>query len=229
MTISGIVKSSLIDYPGSVACVLFVPGCNYDCFYCHNRSLIDGSHEILDAGEIEAFLRKRAGLLDAVVLSGGEPTLQEDLVFFAEKIKKLGYALKLDTNGSSPDTVRLLLREGLLSYCAVDYKAPADRYAELCGPGAKAEEVRATIDLLLDSGIPFEVRTTVIPQLCIEDLEVMAKELPVLPRYVLNRYRKPEKFKACDRDKVERTPYGKEQIAVFAQGLRVWQPKVSAL
>ena len=100
MTVSGIVKSSLIDFPGLVSCVLFVPGCNYDCFYCHNRALVDGPYEVLNPVYIREFLEKRAGLLDGVVISGGEPTLQPDLKQFAQTVKGLGYKLKLDTNGS---------------------------------------------------------------------------------------------------------------------------------
>lgn len=226
LTVSGLVKSSLADYPGLVACVLFVPGCNYDCFYCHNRSLIDGTHAVMLPGPVEEFLKKRAGLLDAVVISGGEPTLQPGLVSAAEHIKELGYKLKLDTNGSSPQVVAALLRRGLFDYYAVDYKAPADRYAEICGAGAQAEAVRETVGLLLDAGAAFEVRTTVIPQLDAGDLTRMAAELPVLPRYVLNRYRKPEKYRPEDRFRLEKAPYTQAEIGALADLIRSRQPNV---
>jgi len=228
MTISGIVKSSLVDYPGLVSCVLFIPGCNYNCFYCHNRSLIDGTHEVIDAKSIEHFLTRRVGLLDGVVITGGEPTLQPDLISYLTAIKELGYQLKLDTNGSSPQVIERLLQSGLCDYYAVDYKAPAPVYQEVCGKLANAEAVLNTIRLLLSYHADFEVRTTVIPQLSENDLVCMSKELPVVPRYVLNRYRKPDKYLPCDLARVTQTPYSQEQILAFAELMRTYQPNVSA-
>lgn len=227
MTISGIVKSSLVDYPGIVACVLFVPRCSYNCFYCHNRSLIDGTHDIISLQYIKDFLLKRAGLLDGVVITGGEPTLQPDLISYMGMIKGLGYRLKLDTNGSSPKVISQLLQEGLCDYYAVDYKAPVKKYSEFCGDSANAETVLETIGLLLACHADFEVRTTVIPQLNEEDLVCMAKELPVVPRYVLNRYRKPEKYLPCDELRVEQTPYTQVEIDAFANLICTWQPNVT--
>jgi pyruvate formate lyase activating enzyme len=226
MTISGIAKSSLVDYPGLVSCVLFVPQCNYNCFYCHNRSLIDGTHETLDPTFIREFLQKRIGLLDGVVISGGEPTLQPDLIPFAKEVKQLGYRLKLDTNGSSPDIIEQLLQIGLFDYYAVDYKAPAHRYPEICGAGEEADTVLRTIDLFCRSNAPFEVRTTVIPQLQESDLISMAKELPKLSRYVLNPYRKPEHFLPCDASKVSQLAYTKGQIESFAKMMQPFQPNI---
>jgi len=228
MTVSGMVKSSLIDFPGLVSCVLFVPGCNYDCFFCHNRMLVDGPYEVLSADYIKGFLEKRAGMLDGVVISGGEPTLQPDLKRFAQMVKGLGYKTKLDTNGSRPEVVKELLEEKLFDYYAVDYKAPSAKYPEVCGEAAEAGKVLETIRLLLESGVDFEVRTTVFPQLGEEDLVTMAQELPLLPRYVLNRYRKPERFKSRDRLKVEETPYTQAQIDALAETVRKYQPNVRA-
>lgn len=227
MTISGLIKSSFVDYPGHIACVLFVPGCNYDCYYCHNRSLLDGSAARIDPGLIDNFLRKRAGLLDGVVISGGEPTLQKGLIPFVKELKKLGYEIKLDTNGSSPEVIQELLALGLLDYYAVDYKAPALRYRELCRSQRDAETVLRTIGLLHCAKVPFEVRTTVIPQLHESDLITMAKELPLLPRYVLNPYRKPERFLPCDAAKVDERPYTNGQIEAFAKAILPYQPNVT--
>lgn len=226
MTISGIVKSSLVDYPGIIACVLFVQGCNYNCFFCHNRSLIDGTHDLISLQYVKDFLTKRAGLLDGVVITGGEPTQQPDLVSYIEMIKGLGYRLKLDTNGSSPQIIAQLLQLELCDYYAVDYKAPSVKYQEICGRSSNAKMVLKTIDLLLHHHADFEVRTTVIPQLGEEDLVCMAKELPVVPRYVLNRYRKPEKYLPCDQLRIEQTPYAQAQMNVFADLIRTWQPNV---
>ncbi len=228
MTVSGMVKSSFVDYPGLLACVLFVPGCNYNCFYCHNRQLIDGTHEIMLPGYVEDFLKRRAGMLDGVVISGGEPTLQPDLMFFLESIKSLGYKIKLDTNGSSPKVVREIWNAGLCDYFAVDYKAPKSRYREICGLEADAKKVLETIRMLYESSARFEVRTTVIPQLAEPDLILMAKELPPLPKYVLNKYRLPQKYLPCHRDLVNQTPYLQTQIEAFAGLIRPFQPNVTA-
>ena len=226
MIVSGMAKSSLVDYPGLVSCVLFLPACNFDCFYCHNRSLIDGTHDVIDLDYVEDFLRKRSGLLDAVVITGGEPTLHKDLLPFIRTIRELGYNVKLDTNGSSPEVVEELIREHACDYYAVDYKAPSHRYAEVAGKGADAGKVLETINLLLASGVDFEVRTTVIPQLSESDLTEMARELPVVPRYVLNPYRKPEKYKLCDLGRIEKTPYTPQQIGKLAEAVRPIQPNV---
>ncbi|EMS73473.1 anaerobic ribonucleoside-triphosphate reductase activating protein [Ruminiclostridium cellobioparum] len=224
MMIAGMVKSSLVDYPGMVSCVLFTPGCNFDCFYCHNRSILEGTHEVLSAGYVESFLRRRAGLLDGVVISGGEPTLQPDLIPFIRKIKKSGYKIKLDTNGSSPSTVKQILDNGFCDYFAVDYKAPAAKYEEICGRGAGAGTVKETIQLLVDAGVDFEVRTTVIPQLGKDDLISMSKELPAVPKYVLNRYRPPENYKEYDRSRIMEKPYSQEEIKSFAGLMKEYQP-----
>ena len=226
MIFSGIAKNSLVDYPGMVACVLFVPGCNYDCFYCHNRSLIDGSHTILDTRQVWDFLKKRAGLLDAVVLSGGEPTLQKGLSDAIREIRTLNYKVKLDTNGSRPEVVERLLAQGLLDYAAVDYKAPAAKYERVCGRGADAKPVRETIGLLMESGIPFEVRTTVFPQLQIDDLTAMARELPEVPRYTLNAYRMPESYKPEDEKRLKAKPAGEAVLNTFADAMRPCQPGI---
>jgi len=228
MNISGIVKTSLIDYPGLISCVLFVPGCNYNCFYCHNRSLIDGSHILLTPRYVSDFLRKRAELLDGVVISGGEPTLQNDLIPFMGTLKSLGYKVKLDTNGSRPDVVEDLLRLRLCDYFAVDYKAPAAQYPKICGNGADAGQVIQTIRLLSDSETPFEVRTTVIPQLGSEELIIMAKELPAVPRYVLNRYKVPEKYLPQDEERILEKSCSPDEIRSLADSLTAWQPNVTS-
>jgi pyruvate formate lyase activating enzyme len=224
MTIAGMIKSSLIDYPGLITCVLFAPGCNFDCFYCHNRGLIDGAYGALDQTGVMEFLKNRSGLLDAVTVSGGEPTLQRDLIEFIRQVKTLGYKLKLDTNGSDTETVEKLLDLRLCDYFAVDYKAPRSRCREICGDGADPDAVLETIGLLARRGADFEVRTTVIPQLGLDDLLTMARELPVLPRYVLNRYRKPDVYKPCDRNRIDETPYTQAQIDTFALLIKDIQP-----
>jgi pyruvate formate lyase activating enzyme len=227
MKIAGLVKNSCVDYPGLIACVVFTPYCNYDCFYCHNRPLVEHPPRCLDQEEVFAFLARRAGMLDAVVVTGGEPTLQKDLAAFLGRAKALGYRVKLDTNGSDPDAVRQLLDAGLCDYFAVDYKAPFRRYPEICGAGADAGKTLETIDTLLAAGAAFEVRTTVVPQLAGQDLLAMARELPKVPRLVLNRYRKPETYKPEDEARVNEKPYTREEIRELADAIRALQPNVT--
>ncbi len=186
MKIAGLLKTATIDFPHRLAAVVFTAGCNYDCGFCHNRHLLH-EPELMDNAEVERFLEKRAGLLDGIVISGGEPTLQEDIVEFAARLKALGYDVKLDTNGSSPAVVRELLAHDLVDYVAMDYKAPFARYREVCG--MDAEGVRETLALLVESRIEWELRTTVIPQLSPEALEEMAAAVPLLPLYALQLYR----------------------------------------
>jgi pyruvate formate lyase activating enzyme len=224
MIFSGIQKSSLVDFPGLISCVLFVPGCNYDCFFCHNRSLFDGPHEILNSDKIRDFLHKRVGLLDGVVVTGGEPSLQPDLVETLRKIQGLGYRVKLDTNGSHPEIVEKVLKSGTADYFAIDYKAPAARYQEICGPAADAAKVQESISLLIKSKADFEVRTTVIPQLKQKDLLQMAEELSPVPRWCLNRYRLPEKYRPCDEARVHATPYTQQEVDAFARDMVKRQP-----
>lgn len=227
MNISGIIKSSLIDYPGLISCVLFVPGCNYSCYYCHNRSLIDGTHILLTPQSVTDFLKKRAGLLDGIVVSGGEPTLQPNLLSFLQMAKDLGYQVKLDTNGSHPEVIEKILHQKLCDYFAVDYKAPSDQYPQICGTGADAQKVIETIQLLSGSTIPFEVRTTVIPHFRSEELVRMAKEIPIVPRYVYNRYKKPEKYLPKDEDRIMVTPYTQEEIQSLANSIVTHQPNIT--
>ena len=227
MLLAGLVKSSLVDYPGLIACVLFTPGCNYDCFYCHNRSLIDGTHDLISPHAVQTFLTQRAGLLDGIVITGGEPTLQPDLAAYIASLKPLGYKIKLDTNGSAPHIVNQLLQNNACDYYAVDFKAPPLRYREICGPHAHPTSVLKTIHLLLQAGVDFEVRTTVLPQFSEADLICLAQSLPILPRYVLNRYRSPEKYLSCDHDRIHQKPYSQEQINALVATIRQHQPNVT--
>ncbi len=224
MRFAGLLKSTLVDYPGMVACVLFAAGCNMDCFYCHNRPLAENRLPALTQREVRGFLASRAGMLDGVVISGGEPTVCLGLVYELKWLKSLGYKVKLDTNGANPRVVERILEKGLCDYFAVDYKAPAARYAEVCGRGADAQRVLETIRLLSESGAVFEVRTTVIPQLSADDLLQMARELPPVPRYSLNRYRLPLAYPAAERERVLAPALTQWELERLAGELRTVQP-----
>lgn len=226
MIFAGITKSSLLDYPGKISIVLYTPGCNFDCFYCHNRTLIQDISENISNEELMKLLNKRVGLIDAIVVSGGEPTLHYDLISFFKKVKSMGYLTKLDSNGSNPDVIRQCIEENAVDYFAIDYKAPSYRYPELIRGTADAAKVLETINLLIEKKQNFEVRTTVIPQLSLNDLIVMAKELPPLPKYVLNPYRKPNVYLEKDAKLIQETPYSESIIAELAANLKLYQMNI---
>jgi pyruvate formate lyase activating enzyme len=173
MLIGGLQKTTLIDYPGVIACTVFMVGCNYRCPFCHNRDLVlsanfkkSGLREY-SQNEILEFLDKRKQFLDGVCLTGGEPTLNPDLPEFISQIKQLGYKVKLDTNGSFPDRLQTLYDKRLLDYVAMDIKTAFSDYekAVKVTSGRFQVLVKKSIKLILQSGIPFEFRTTVVPGL----------------------------------------------------------------
>jgi pyruvate formate lyase activating enzyme len=224
--IAGLEKNSFVDYPGQMAAVVFTPGCNYDCFYCHNRPLLRADVPLIPIGEVMSFLQKRVGTLEGVVVTGGEPTLQPDLGDFIRDVRRLGYLVKLDTNGSRPETVGKLLAEGLLSYVAMDYKAPFGRYPELCGPGADPLEVRETLALLRRANIAFELRTTFIPQLSVDDIRLMAEAASPMPRYALQAYRPPDVYKKEDRFRVRASPHAPADLRAAAEAAAPYAERV---
>ncbi|GHU84581.1 anaerobic ribonucleoside-triphosphate reductase activating protein [Clostridia bacterium] len=226
MEIAGLVPNSTVDYPGVLAAVLFASGCNMDCFYCHNRKLINKTSELIAEDAVFAFLQKRKELLDGVVISGGEPTIQKDLVTFIEKIKNLGYKVKLDTNGSEPTTTRKLLTDSLLDYVAIDYKAPWRRYREICRY-VETENVQQTLEILKNSKINWEARTTMLPHITREEYIEMAKGIFTLPKYVINQYRIPKVFLATDKPKMEVKPYSKDFLLQMEKEISVFQPNVT--
>ncbi|NYZ75611.1 anaerobic ribonucleoside-triphosphate reductase activating protein [Candidatus Micrarchaeota archaeon] len=167
MEFGGIQKTSLIDYPAKIAVVLFTKGCNYACSYCHNPHLAAPDEKTPTVTEEEALeaLRKRRKYADALVVTGGEPTLQKDLPAFLRKARGLGYLIKLDTNGSNPLFLSQLLKEGLLDYVALDLKAAPEDYPLLTKSKTDAESVRKSAEAIKKSGVDYEFRTTVVPGL----------------------------------------------------------------
>ena len=166
--ISGIQKLTLLDYPEHMACTLFVPGCNFKCPFCHNSELLRGDVEFYDEREIFDFLKKRAGVLEGVCVTGGEPTVYSDLDRLLREIKELGYLVKLDTNGYLPERLSALINDGLLDYVAMDIKNSPERYAETIGLDPVRFDIapiRESISLIMDSGLDYEFRTTVATEL----------------------------------------------------------------
>lgn len=171
MNISGLQKMTLLDYPGKVACTVFLGGCNFRCPFCHNSELLDGTAPaVMDEDALLAFLKKRAVLLDGICVTGGEPTLSPDLPDLLRKIQALGYAIKLDTNGYRPDVLRSLVEEGLVDYVAMDIKNGPTAYPETAGlPRLNLSKIEESIRFLTEGHVDHEFRTTLVAPLHTED------------------------------------------------------------
>lgn len=166
MKIYGLQKTSLLDYPEHLSAILFTGGCNFNCPYCQNSELLHLQNAVpLDDEEIFSFLKKRAGILEGVVITGGEPTIASDLADFIRRIRKLGLKVKLDTNGTHPEQIRYLLKQHLLDYLAMDVKACPEHYSRAAGVSVSLETVCQSIHLIMHSGLPYEFRTTVVREL----------------------------------------------------------------
>ena len=162
---AGLQKLTLLDFPGKVACTLFTKGCNFRCPFCHNASLVVRTEEqrMYDNAEILAFLKKRVGILDGVAITGGEPTLMSGLYDFIKSVKEMGYAVKLDTNGTRPEVLKKLVLDGLVDYVAMDIKNSPKKYAYTCGLPSNYDlsKIEESIRFLMDGHVDFEFRTTV--------------------------------------------------------------------
>ncbi|MCD6335700.1 MAG: anaerobic ribonucleoside-triphosphate reductase activating protein [Candidatus Latescibacteria bacterium] len=188
MRIGGLHKVSLIDYPGKIATVVFTAGCNFRCPYCHNPELVDPKEGAPDFpwSTVMDFLERRRGLLDGVVVTGGEPTLHSDLPEALKQIKGLGFSVKLDTNGTSPHVLRGLIEQQIVDYLAMDIKAPLERYRTVVRAVVDTDDIRESTGLIMGSELKYEFRTTLVPGLHDEaDVRAMVKTIRGAHRYVL--------------------------------------------
>ncbi len=192
MIIHGFQKMTLLDYPGRVACTIFTAACNFRCPFCHNAGLVTdiSAAERVDEAEIFAYLKKRQGILDGVCITGGEPTLQKDLPDFIRTVRALGYAVKLDTNGSNPILLRDLIDQGLLDYVAMDIKNTKQKYAATIGvPDYDLSPVEQSVSLLLSGRVDYEFRTTVVSEYHTpEDIAGIASWIAGARRYFLQPF-----------------------------------------
>ncbi len=211
MRIAGLVKNSFLDYPGLIAAVVFVPSCNMDCWYCHNRALWKNAN-LLDTAEVLRFLEKRRGFLDGVVISGGEPTLQDGLPSFIHSVRQMGFRVKLDTNGLRPKVVEALLNE--LDYVAMDIKAPPGELHRVVSFRLDDKPIWQCADLLMGSGVDYEFRTTFMPLLDAADIEEITRRISGARRYVLQQYRK------TDERKLQPEPHSPQTIKKAAEAAR---------
>ena len=184
-------KLSLLDFPNKVSCILFTRGCNFRCPFCHNGlTLLENSTDYIPFDEILSFLKKRIGILDGVVISGGEPTLMPDLEDKIRAIKALGYEVKLDTNGSNPDILKHLIDEKLIDYVAMDIKGPVSKYKMIAGaPNLDMDKVLKSIELLKTDVVNYEFRTTIVDEFHTElDMISMGRLLKGSKRLYLQKF-----------------------------------------
>lgn len=233
MQLKGWQRTSLIDFPGHIATVLFTGGCNFRCPMCHNADLVLRPETLpsIPAAEVMAHLEQRAGMITGVVITGGEPTLQPDLADFIAQLKRHNHklAIKLDTNGYRPAVLAALLDEGMLDYVAMDVKAPPKKYAHLAG-GERLRcdfditRIERSISLIRESDRPYEFRTTVVPDLLTaSDIEAIARWLDGAETYVLQQFRAQG---TLDPALAAPPPYPAAELVAMAERARRWLPTV---
>ena len=188
--IGGIQKTTLTDFPKKVAAIVFTQGCNFRCGYCHNPELLNfTSTEQYKISDFIEFLKTRKGKLDGVVITGGEPTLQTGLYNFIKAVKSLGFAIKLDTNGTNPDILKKLINDCLLDYIAMDIKSPLEKYSKIINVDIDISKIKKSINIIKESNIDYEFRTTVLKsQLSYGDFEKIGKLLYGAKRYYLQKF-----------------------------------------
>lgn len=196
MRIGGFNKLTTQDFPGNLACIIFTSGCNFNCDYCYNRDLVESKAPEIDQDEIFSYLEKRKNMIDGVVISGGEPTIWDDLIPFIEKIREYGFKVKLDTNGYRPEVLKEIINRKLVDYIAMDIKAIFNEYFKVIKKDIDTNKILESIELIKKSNIDHEFRTTIIKGIhTIEDLEKMINLVDGDPYYLQN-FRMEETVKA---------------------------------
>ena len=225
MLLGGLQKTSLIDYPGKISCILFSSGCNYTCPYCHNPQLARGCRDQSSywmEHQIYSFLKRRQTLLDGVVISGGEPTIQKDLFSTCLKIKQMGYPVKLDTNGSHPQVIRRLLEAELVDFVAMDIKTDPLNYSPVINQYHDTRRILASIQIIMDSAPDYEFRTTCIKPLVNESvIDTIGRHIKGAKRYALQRFHNvkvlhPEYFFNIGK------PHGQDEILGLKEVADTW-------
>lgn len=211
MRFGGIQKLTLVDFPGQVATTIFTLGCNFRCGYCHNPELVlpQQQQAFLSEDEVFNFLESRIGKISGVCISGGEPLLQPDISKFIVRLKALGFNVKLDTNGSYPEKLEEIIKEGEVDYIAMDIKGPLSKYALISGNKSVEQEISKSIKLIIGSDIDYEFRTTLChPYLKVSDFDEIANLISGAKRYFLQNF---EKSKQIDQE-INFSPFSSDEI-----------------
>lgn len=198
MKIAGLQKTSLLDFPGRLCCTVFTEGCNLRCPFCHNSSLVvaAGTNPLISEQELLRFLKKRQGLLDGVCITGGEPLMQEGIGDLMRTIKKLGFLIKLDTNGAYPQRLAELCGQGLVDYVAMDIKNSREHYGATVGRrGMDTADIEESAAFLLEGNIPYEFRTTIVKEFHTrEDIESIGRWIQGAKNYALQNFEASEQI-----------------------------------
>ena len=222
MIIGGLQKFSLIDYPGKTCAIIFTRGCNFRCRYCHNPELVipEKYAPEIPLSQIYDFLENRRGKLDAVSITGGEPTQHSDLIELMKKIKNMGFLVKLDSNGSRPEVLKKIISKKLVDYLAMDIKAPLEDYHKIMGWRVPVEKLKRSIDLIINSDIDYEFRTTIVKSLTSKnDLREIAKIIKGAKKYFLQKF---ITTKLNDPSLMEETSYSEEELKKLALELAAY-------
>ena len=224
MKIYGLQKMTLLDYPGRIACTVFLSGCDMRCPWCHNSELAEGkAPAVMTSEELISFLKKRQGMLEGVAVTGGEPLLREESLELLREIRALGYPVKLDSNGTHPDRLRRAAEEGLIQYCAMDIKNSPERYAETAGLSEIAlTAVRESVDFLKTGSIDYEFRTTAVKELHDErSFRAIAEWISGAKRYAIQKF--------TDRDTVPFEGFHAPEEAQIQAWAEIGRPHVREL
>ncbi|MCX8082769.1 MAG: anaerobic ribonucleoside-triphosphate reductase activating protein [bacterium] len=192
MKIGALHKTSLIEFPGCISCIIFIQGCNFRCPYCHNPELVLPEKFVppLSTSEVMDFLIKRRKYLEGVVITGGEPCSDNDLIPFIKILKEMGYAIKIDTNGSFPDVLEKIFKENIVDYIAMDVKGPPEKYSKIAGVEVDMGKIKDSIFLIMKGKVPYEFRTTVVKEMLdIDDFEGIGKLIQGAELFYLQHFR----------------------------------------
>jgi pyruvate formate lyase activating enzyme len=211
MKIGGIQKTSLLDYPDEVSAIIWTIGCNFRCPFCYNTDIVLGNAKSIPTKEVFSFLEKRKKLLDGLVITGGEPLLQEDIFKFCEKVKELSYLIKIDTNGTFPKKLKELIDNNLIDYVAMDIKAPKKKYQNLTNVKVNIKKIEESINVLKNSKIDYEFRTTFVPELLTKkDIIDIAKWLKNSKKFYLQQFKPISPM--ISNKLIGISPYSKEKL-----------------
>ncbi len=221
MLIKGFQGTTLVDYPGKVASTVFVFGCDFHCPFCYNRTLVLEEYrntETIAEESVLKLLEARAGFIEGVCITGGEPCINRGLPEFMEKIKDTGLLVKLDTNGSFPSVLSELISRGIVDYIAMDIKAPPERYNELAGADVDIKKINQSISLIRNSGIEYEFRTTIIPLLSEDDIIKIAEWIKGSKKYFLQQFQNDKEM--LDSSLKNMKPYSKEKLTEIKERIK---------
>lgn len=211
MKIGGLQKTSLLDYPDNISAIVWTVGCDFRCPFCYNKDIVLGNVELIPEDEFLSFLKKRFGLLEGLVITGGEPLMQKEIIEFCEKVKKIGYLIKIDTNGMHPEKLKKLIDKKLVDYIAMDVKAPKKNYDKLTNVKTDIKKIEKSIEIIKNSNVDYEFRTTIVPSLLIkDDIVDIAKWIEGAKKFYLQQFKVDTPLISNNLIKV--APYPKEEL-----------------